>query len=222
MLVLINISLSFLELCTPPTDRHGVYCNTESPLTTADIMHDGGKDLGSLFMRLPTELRIDIYERSFNASLDNSLLSSPLDAMPMQKAMLRTLHINQSIRNESQDICTKLAKRHIEALEAGIEAETATRMNILYFSISPPPAATSPRFQPYWARFERLAGIANKISYDANKLMALYGLLRILHVPHGGRPNVPWLDELRRLHLLFRDKGQRFDPLVQMMKNERH
>ncbi|GAB7330332.1 hypothetical protein MBLNU13_g01968t1 [Cladosporium sp. NU13] len=44
----------------------------------------------------------------------------------MQKLTLRILHINQIIRNESQDICTKLAKRHIEALEAGIEAEHIT------------------------------------------------------------------------------------------------
>jgi hypothetical protein len=203
MLVLISISLSFLELCTPPTNKHDSYCNTESPLITADTMDDGGKDLGSLFMRLPTELRIDIYERILNASLDNSLLSSSLDHRPMQKAMLRILHINRNIRNESQDIFTKLAKRHIETLEADIGAENITCMNIINISISPLPAATSPRFQPYWARFERLAGIADKISYDANKLMALYGLLRILHVPLGGRLNVPWLDMLRRLHFLL-------------------
>ncbi|GAB7330333.1 hypothetical protein MBLNU13_g01968t2 [Cladosporium sp. NU13] len=140
----------------------------------------------------------------------------------MQKLTLRILHINQIIRNESQDICTKLAKRHIEALEAGIEAEHITRMEIINISVSPPPAATSPRYQPYWVRFGHLAGLAEKISYNADKLMAFYELLRILHVPHDGRLNIPWLDVLRRLHLLFRNNEQRSGPLVQMMRKDRH
>jgi len=112
-------------------------------------MPDEGRDLGSLFMELPPEIRIDIYERVFNASLENSLLPSPLESSPMQKAMLRTLHINRAIRNESQETCTKLAKHHIEALEAGIEAENVTSLEIYDISIVPPPAATSPRSQPY-------------------------------------------------------------------------
>lgn len=128
--MLINTSLLFLELRTPPTNEHDRYCNIESPLTTADNMHDEGRDLGSLFMKLPAEIRIDIYERVFNASLENSLLPSPLASSPMQKAMLRTLHINRAIRNESQETCTKLAKHHIEALEAGIEAENVTSLEI--------------------------------------------------------------------------------------------
>lgn len=185
-------------------------------------MHDEGRDLGSLFMKLPAEIRIDIYERVFNASLENSLLPSPLASSPMQKAMLRTLHINRAIRNESQETCTKLAKHHIEALEAGIEAENVTSLEIYDISIVPPPAATSPRSQPYWARFERLQGLAEGISYDANELMALYGLLQILHVPHGGRINVPWLEVLRRIHLLFQDNMEKFGSLVQIMKNEQH
>jgi len=52
--------------------------------------------------------------------------------------------------------------------------------------------------------------------------MALYGLLQILHVPHSGRINVPWLEVLRRLHLLFQDNMERFGSLVQIMKNEQH
>jgi hypothetical protein len=175
-------------------------------------MHDEHKHLDSLFMRLPTELRLDIYERVFNTSLDDSLLSDLLDPKPMQKAILQTLHINRAIRSESRDICIKLAKRHIQALEASIEAEDIARIEILNISISPPPAATSPRFQPYWARFQRLAGLAERISYDANKLIALYGLLRILRVPHGGQLYLPWLDVLRRLHLLFRGTRQKLDP----------
>jgi hypothetical protein len=123
MPVLTNTPLPFLELCTPPTNEHGRYCNTESPLITADTMSDEGKDLDSLFMRLPTELRIDIYERVFNAGLDNSLLSSPLKSSPMQKAMLRILHINQTIRNESQDTCTKLAKHHIEGTQPSFPSD---------------------------------------------------------------------------------------------------
>lgn len=191
MPVLTNIPPLILELRAPLTNEHDRYCHTESPLTTADTMPDEGNDLGSLFMRHPTELRIDIYERIFDASLKNSLLPSPLESSPMQKAMLRTLHINRTVRNESQDTYTKLAKHHIEVLEAGIEAENVTSLEIHDISIVPPPAATSPRSQPYWARFERLKGLAEEISYDANKLMAFYGLLQILHVPHGGRINVP-------------------------------
>lgn len=168
-------------------------------------MNNEDNNLGSLFMRIPIELRIDIYEHIFNASLDSNLLPNPLDPKLMQKAMLRTLHINRIIRSESQDICTKLAKRNIEALEASIEAEDITRIEIINISVSPHPGANSPHFQPYWARFERLAGLAGKISCDANKLIALYGLLRILRVPRGGRLHMPWLDVLRRCHLLFRD-----------------
>jgi hypothetical protein len=182
-------------------------------------MPDEGNDLGSLFMRLPTEIRINIYERVFNATLENSLLPSSLESSPMQKAMLRTLHINRTIRNESQDAYTKLAKHHIEALEAGIEAENVTCMEISDIGIVLPPAATSPHSQSYWKRFERLEGLAEEISYDANKLMALYGLLRALHVPHGGRINTPNLEVLRRLHLLFQDNMER---LVQIVKNEKH
>lgn len=180
--------------------------------TAAITMHEEHKLLGSLFMRLPFELRIDIYERIVNASLDNSLLPNPLDPMPMQKAMLRTLHINRAVCNESHGICTKLAKRHIQALETSIEAENISRVEIINISLSLPPAANSPRFQPYWLRYKRLAGLAEQISYDANKLVALHGLLRVLHVPHRSRLHLPWLDVLRRLHLLLRDSRSQTEP----------
>jgi hypothetical protein len=67
--------------------------------TVLGTMHDEHEHLSSHFMRLPTELRIDFYERIFNASRDNSLLPNPLDPRVMQKAMLPTLHINRAIRN---------------------------------------------------------------------------------------------------------------------------
>lgn len=174
------------------------------------MKHDD-KNFDSLFMRLPIELRLDIYERVFNASLDNIILPDPLDPRLMQKAMLCNLHIDRTIRNESHDICTKLAKRHIQALDASIDAENIARVEIINISVSPPPVATSPLYQPYWVRFERLAGVAEKLSYDANKLVALHGLLRVLHVPHDGRLHVPWLSMLRRLHLLFRDRRKKLN-----------
>lgn len=175
-------------------------------------MHDEHKRLGTLFMRLPAELRIDIYERIFNASLDGSLLPDPLDPRPIKKAMLCILHINRTIRNKSRNVCTRLAKRHIQALEASIEAENITRIEIINISISPPPAANSLHVRPYWVRFEHLAGLAEKISYDANRLVALHGLLQVLHVPHRSRLHLPWLDVLRRLHLLLRDSRSQTEP----------
>lgn len=89
-------------------------------------MHDEDRDLGSLFMKLPTKLRIDIFECVFNAGPDTSLLPSLLEFSPMQKATLSLSHIDWTIRNESQDTCTKLAKHNIEAPEAGIQAENVT------------------------------------------------------------------------------------------------
>lgn len=174
-------------------------------------MNHEDKHLNSLFMRLPIELRLDIYERVFNASRDNSLLPDHLDPRVMQKAMLSTLHTNRTIRNESHDLCTKLAKRHIQALEASIDAENIARVEIINVSVSPPPVATSPLYQPYWVRFERLAGVAEKLSYDANKLVALHGLLRVLHISHDGRLHIPWLGMVRRLHLFFRDRRQKLN-----------
>jgi hypothetical protein len=39
---------------------------------------------GSLFINLPIELRIDVYKRVFNASLDDHLLPDPLKVLDLQ------------------------------------------------------------------------------------------------------------------------------------------
>lgn len=90
-------------------------------------MQDEESNLGTLLVRLPAELRIDIYERVFNASIDDRLLPERYKRYYVQRRMLRTLHINRAIRNDSEEICTKLAKRHLEALEASIPADTIAR-----------------------------------------------------------------------------------------------
>jgi hypothetical protein len=180
--------------------------------TATNTMHEEHKHLGSVFMRLPFELRIDIYERIFNASLDNSLLPDPLDPRTMRRAMLRTLHINRAIRNESHDICTKLVKRHIKAPGARIMGDNTTRYEITRICIFSPPATNSPHFQPYRGLVERLASPIEMISCDANKVIALCGFLRALKTPHGGKLGVPLLYTLRvcsRLHLLYHDAIQR-------------
>jgi hypothetical protein len=155
-------------------------------------------------MKLPIELRIDVYERVFNASLDDDLLPDPLKHVLMRKAMLCILNIDRTIRNESQEVCIGLATRHLKALEASIIADKITHNEAFRIGMFSPPVIDSPHFRQYWERYKGFAGLAEKISYDANKVIALYELLRILNVAYDSRLHVPWLNVLRHLHLAYR------------------
>jgi len=211
--------------------KHHTLCNTEphrviaARCTAADEMQNSASNLGTLFVSLPAELRIDIYERVFNASLDNSLLPNSFDRRPMQKAMLRTLHINRAIRNDSKKICTSLAKRHLEALEAGILADETTYSELVAICrlrFYPPLVNHGWDSQSFEDRVRRISDLTLKISDDAKKVAALSELLPILETPRRGRLYVSWLNMRRRLRILVRDAKQKIDPSVRTMVDGRH
>jgi hypothetical protein len=195
-------------------------------------MQNSDSNLGTLFMSLPAELRIDIYERVFNASLkhlDNSLppgRQTWRNIRLTQKATLRTLHINRAIRNDSKEICTSLAKRHLEAPQAGILGDETTYSELI---------AICRRLQCNWVlvnhghghgrdsqscedRMRRISDLAVKISDDTIKVMVLSELLPILETPRRGRLFVSWLNMRRRLRVLMRDAKQKLGPSARMMQ----
>jgi hypothetical protein len=98
--------------------------------TTSKTMDTNNDHQDNIFMKLPAELRINTYERVFNASLDNISEKDPLDLSHAKKAMLRTLHIDRTIRYESRDICIELANRHIKSLEARLAVDNTARVNM--------------------------------------------------------------------------------------------
>jgi hypothetical protein len=176
-------------------------------------------------MSLPAELRIDIHERVFNASFDNSLPPNLLDRRPMQKAMLHTLHISHAIRNDSKEICTSFAKRHLEALQAGILADETTiseLMAICRLRFHPPLVNHGWDSQLFEDRVRRISDLTLKISDDTRKVTVLSELLPILETPRRGRLYVSWLDMRRRLRVLMRDAKQKLGPSVRMMVDGRN
>lgn len=177
-------------------------------------MPKSNNNLESLFMNLPAEFRIDIYERVFNSTLDNDLLQDPLDPRLMQKAMLSTLHINQTIRSKSRPICIQLANRHIKALETLIVVNNAARLNMPNLSTFAPLRIEDPHTLSAWDSFVYLADLADKIAYDANKVNALYGFLRIMGAPREGRV---YVQRSRRLHLIYRNAKREFNPIARMI-----
>lgn len=167
-------------------------------------MHDEEKNLGTLLISLPAELRIDIYERVFNASLDDRLLPERFKSLYIQRRMLRTLHINRAIRNDSKMICAKLAKRHLEALEISIPADTITRDGLYALCV------LQWRDQAFEDRMVRFSDLNHeKIPGDTEKAKVLAGLLRILKTPGRGRFYVSWLNVRRRLQVFSRGTKQK-------------
>jgi hypothetical protein len=142
------------------------------PTATASMTMDSNKNHQyNLFMKLPAELRIDIYERVFNASLDKISEEDPLDLSLMHKVMLSTLHIDRTIRYESRDICVDLAKRHIKSLESSLAIDNTARVNMPDLSeFAPSSMLESLLF------YQRLARLGETMSHKANKADALYGL----------------------------------------------
>jgi hypothetical protein len=154
----------------------------------------------NLFMKLPAELRIDIYERVFNASLDNISEKDPLNLSLMHKAMLRPLHIDRTIRYESLDICIDLANHHIKALESSLAVDHAARVSMPDLSEFAPSflAGGMIESRPF---YQRLARLGETMSLKANKADALYGFLKKMKVPRGSRA---YVQKFKRLHIIYR------------------
>lgn len=223
-------------LCVSPVQKTPhTPCTTESHRVLApppaDEMQNSDSNLEALFMSLPAELRIDIYERVFNASLKHLDKSLPpghqtwQNIRLTQKATLRTLHINRTIRNDSKEICTSLAKRHLEALEAGILANETTiseLMAICRLRFHPPLVNNGWDSQLFEDRVRRISDLTLEISDDTKKVTVLSELLPILETPRRGRLYVSWLNMRRRLRVLMRDAKQKLGPSVRMTVDGRH
>jgi hypothetical protein len=145
--------------------------------TASKTMNTNNDHQDNLFMKLPAELRIDIYERIFNASLNNISEKDPLDLSLMHKAMLRTLHISRAIRYESRDICIDLANHHIKVLEFSLAVDNAARVSMPDLSEFAPSFLAGSMFEsrPF---YQRLAQLGETMSHKANKADALYGFLK--------------------------------------------
>jgi hypothetical protein len=168
---------------------------------TASKIPDTNNDhQDNLFMRLPAELRIDIYERVFNASLDNISEKDPLNLSLIHKAILRPLHISRAIRYESLDICIDLANHHIRALEFSLAVENTARVNMPDLSEFAPSflAGSMLESRPF---YQCLARLGETMSLKANKADALYGFLKKMKVPRGSRA---YVQRFKRLHLIYR------------------
>lgn len=148
-------------------------------------------------MELPTELRIDIYHRVFNASLDNTSQPDPLDHTIMHKGMLSLLHINQETRKESLEICIDLANRHIKALGAQVMTDHHALRNTPELDIFAPRMPQNGQYQDF---LKHLARDANKLSRDANRADALYEFLEMLNIPCRGRA---YAQKLTHHHLMY-------------------
>jgi hypothetical protein len=168
--------------------------------TASKTMDTNNDHQDNIFMKLPAELRIDIYERVFNASLDNISEKDPLDLSHMRKAMLRTLHIDRTICYESINICIDLANRHIRALEARLTVDNLARVNMPDLSEFAPSvlAGSMLESRPF---YQRLARLGESMSHKANEADALYGFLKKMKVPRGSRAHV---QRFKRLHLIYR------------------
>jgi hypothetical protein len=168
--------------------------------TASKTMDTNNDHQDNLFMKLPAELRIDVYERVFNASLDNISEKDPLDLSPMHKAMLRLLHIDRTIRYESRDICIDLANHHIKALELSLAVDNSARVNMPDLSEFAPSFLAGSMFEsrPF---YQRLARLGETMSLNANKADALYGYLKKMKVPRGSRA---YVRRFKRLYLIYR------------------
>jgi hypothetical protein len=118
----------------------------------------------------------------------------------MHKAMLRTLHISRAIRYESRDICIDLANHHIKVLEFSLAVDNAARVSMPDLSEFAPSFLAGSMFEsrPF---YQRLAQLGETMSHKANKADALYGFLKKMKVPHGGRA---YVQRFKRLHLIYR------------------
>jgi hypothetical protein len=118
----------------------------------------------------------------------------------MHKAMLRTLHIDRTIRCESRDICIDLAKRHIRALEARLVVDNTARVNMPDLSEFAPSflAGSMLESRPF---YQRLARLGETTSRNANKAEALYGCLKKMKIPRESRA---YVQRFKRLHLVYR------------------
>lgn len=86
------------------------------------------------FMRLPPELRLNIYEHHFRNTLDNIdykvkqrkgslliILTRPVKEATMIKRALSLLHTNHIMRIEALPLCIQLAKTSQESMEAELD-----------------------------------------------------------------------------------------------------
>jgi hypothetical protein len=168
--------------------------------TTSKTMDTNNDHQDNIFMKLPAELRINTYERVFNASLDNISEKDPLDLSHAKKAMLRTLHIDRNIRYESRDICIELANRHIKSLEARLAVDNTARVNMPDLSEFAPSFLEGAMLEsrPF---YQRLAQLGETMSHNANKADALYAFLKKMKVSRGSRA---YVQRFKRLHLIYR------------------
>lgn len=146
----------------------------------------------SLLMRLPAELRIDIYEHVFEASLSTLSGKDSLKRADMQHEMLCTLHINRTTREESKEVCIKLANGRIDELEAKLRANHVT--------ISEFPKVNA-KIMSYREFVQGLMELYDSVSLDSNKADSLYGFLKMMRAPREGRA---FVQRFRRMSRKYR------------------
>lgn len=141
-------------------------------------------------MRLPVELRLDIYERVFNASLDRIKKTEPRGHVAVRQDMLRTLHINKNIREESKENAIKLANHHIDGLEVNIRTNEAACHELPKLAEFGPAMQVGWKLMDYVRFAEHLGALQGTMALDANKADALYVFLKMMRVPREGRAYV--------------------------------
>lgn len=145
----------------------------------------------SPFMRLPAELRIDIYERVFEASLTTLSKKDPQKRAAMQHDMLCTLQINRTTRQESKEICMKLANRRIDELEAKLKTENAVLTEY---------PKVNAKILSYREFVQGLMELHASLSLDSNKADSLYGFLKMMRAPREGRAFVQRFRRMSRIY----------------------